>query len=67
MSEAAHTVIGMDHWQPEQLELFDRPEWTRVVGVFDLETTGIDVTHDRIVTAHVGLLDGTGAVVRAHE
>ena len=36
MSEVARTVIGMDHWQPERLELFDRPEWTRVVGVFDL-------------------------------
>lgn len=30
------------------------------MGVFDLETTGIDVEHDRIVTAHVGLLDGDG-------
>ena len=67
MSEAAHTVIGMDHWQPEQLELFDRPEWTRVVGVFDLETTGIDVTHDRIVTAHVGVLDASGRVISARD
>lgn len=30
------------------------------MGVFDLETTGVDVEHDRIVTAHVGLLDGDG-------
>ena len=41
------------------------PSWVRAVGVFDLETTGVDVTADRIVTAHVGLLDADGAVVRA--
>jgi len=41
------------------------PDWVRSVGVFDLETTGVDVTTDRIVTAHVGLLDEHGAVVRA--
>ncbi|WP_460773976.1 exonuclease domain-containing protein [Microbacterium sp. GXF7504] len=41
------------------------PEWVRSVGVFDLETTGVDVTTDRIVTAHVGLLDEHGRVVRA--
>ncbi|WP_228484486.1 exonuclease domain-containing protein [Microbacterium cremeum] len=52
---------------PEQLSLFDSPEWTRVVGVFDLETTGVDVTADRIVTAHVGLLDASGSVVRARD
>lgn len=41
------------------------PRWVDAVGVFDLETTGIDVTTDRIVTAHVGLLDADGAAVRA--
>ncbi len=35
-----------------------------LLGVFDLETTGIDVREDRIVSAHVGLLDGSGAVLR---
>ena len=35
------------------------------MGVFDLETTGIDVTHDRIVTAHVGLLDASGTALRS--
>jgi len=39
--------------------------WADAVGVFDLETTGVDVTADRIVTAHVGLLDASGAAVRA--
>nr|WP_256335871.1 3'-5' exonuclease [Microbacterium sp. cf332] len=43
----------------------DSPDWSRVVGVFDLETTGVDVTSDRIVTAHVGVLDADGAPARA--
>jgi len=60
-------VSGMKPSPPEQLALFDAPEWTRVVGVFDLETTGIDVKTDRIVTAHVGLLDASGAVIRARD
>ena len=30
-----------------------------LIGVFDLETTGVDVREDRIVTAHVGVLDAT--------
>jgi DNA polymerase-3 subunit epsilon len=51
----------------QPLPLFQTPEWARVIGVFDLETTGIDVTADRIVTAHVGLLDQDGAVVRARD
>ncbi|WP_442923418.1 3'-5' exonuclease [Microbacterium sp. JZ31] len=37
--------------------------WTSRIGVFDLETTGVDVTQDRIVTAYVGLLDATGRVI----
>jgi DNA polymerase-3 subunit epsilon len=82
MSEARHTVGGMDRWQPLPLwdddddlvgpsdaEVFapavaDALHWTDAVGVFDLETTGVDVTADRIVTAHVGLL-GPGGAVRA--
>ena len=39
--------------------------WASRVGVFDLETTGVDVTGDRIVTAHVGVLDHDGAVIEA--
>lgn len=62
MSDATHTVIGMD-----QLALWDVPEWSRVVGVFDLETTGIDVTRDRVVTAHVGVLDAAGVVLQARD
>jgi DNA polymerase-3 subunit epsilon len=43
------------------------PEWAQRVGVFDLETTGVDVVHDRIVTAHVGVLGAGGAVESARE
>jgi DNA polymerase-3 subunit epsilon len=57
----------MEHWRAEPLALFDVPEWVRVVGVFDLETTGIDVTSDRIVTAHVGLLDASGTALSARD
>lgn len=37
--------------------------WWEGLGVFDLETTGIDVETARIVTAHVGLIDSTGASI----
>ena len=37
--------------------------WHHELGVFDLETTGIDVETARIVTAHVGRLDGDGRLV----
>lgn len=52
---------------PLPLPLFQRPEWVDVVGVFDLETTGVDVRSDRVVTAHVGLLDASGEVIRARD
>lgn len=52
---------------PEPLPLFQRPEWASVVGVFDLETTGVDVARDRIVTAHVGVIDADGNVVDARD
>jgi DNA polymerase-3 subunit epsilon len=44
--------------------LGERP-WWHALGVFDLETTGIDVETARIVSAHVGLIDVTGASVAA--
>jgi len=37
--------------------------WFDNLGVFDLETTGIDVETSRIVSAHVGVIDANGAVV----
>jgi DNA polymerase-3 subunit epsilon len=39
------------------------PPWASALGVFDLETTGVDTATARIVTAHVGLIDETGAIV----
>lgn len=41
------------------------PAWLTRVGVFDLETTGVDVSFDRVVTAYVGVLDGEGRQVAA--
>ena len=41
------------------------PPWLTRVGVFDLETTGVDVTADRIVTAYVGVLDAKGNEIAA--
>ncbi|MFB7250840.1 3'-5' exonuclease [Microbacterium sp. NPDC056234] len=41
------------------------PDWLTRVGVFDLETTGVDVRSDRIVTAHVGVLDAKGRQIAA--
>lgn len=65
MSEAAHTVSGME--PDPRANPGEAPEWTRVIGVFDLETTGVDVTSDRIVTAHVGVLDAAGTVLTARD
>jgi len=38
--------------------------WERL-GVFDLETTGLDVTQSRIVTAFVGVLDPSGELIES--
>lgn len=43
------------------------PHWITRVGVFDLETTGVDVENDRVVTAHVGLLDADGREIAARD
>ncbi len=43
------------------------PSWLTRVGVFDLETTGVDVTADRVVTAHVGVLDVHGREIAARD
>jgi DNA polymerase-3 subunit epsilon len=39
------------------------PVWCDRLGVFDLETTGIDIETSRIVSAHVGVLDADGVLV----
>jgi DNA polymerase III subunit epsilon len=41
--------------------------WFDTLGVFDLETTGIDVETSRIVSAHVGVIDANGALVEARD
>lgn len=41
--------------------------WNRPLGVFDLETTGIDTREARIVTACIALLDPSGAVIERHD
>ena len=41
------------------------PAWLTRVAVFDLETTGIDVAADRVVSAHVGVLDAEGRQIAA--
>ena len=46
MSEAAHTVRGMKATRVctrAARRAGEPPTWTRVIGVFDLETTGVDV------------------------
>ena len=46
----------------------DRPSpWWSILGVFDLETTGLDVRSARVVSAHVGLLDADGTVMRSRD
>jgi DNA polymerase-3 subunit epsilon len=41
--------------------------WHEELGVFDLETTGIDVETSRIVSAHVGLLNADGLVIERND
>jgi DNA polymerase-3 subunit epsilon len=70
MSDVVHTVTSMEPTHELHAAAGaspHRPSWTRVIGVFDLETTGIDVGSDRIVTAHVGLLDANGSVILARD
>lgn len=67
VSAAADTVWVMEAMHDPSavpLPLFERLPWAQRVGVFDLETTGVDVAADRIVTAHVGVLDEFGTVVQ---
>jgi DNA polymerase-3 subunit epsilon len=39
--------------------------WHETLGVFDLETTGVDVESCRIVTAHVGVIDARGHAIES--
>jgi len=40
---------------------------TPTLGIFDLETTGVDPATDRIVTAYVGVIDEDGTVIDGRE
>ncbi len=60
MSEPPRTVPGMTTRN-------GFPSWLTRVGVFDLETTGVDVRTDRIVTAHIGVLDVHGRELAARD
>ncbi|MFD1721034.1 exonuclease domain-containing protein [Amnibacterium endophyticum] len=65
------TDVGADAvlFELEELveEVAPAPGWAAALGVFDLETTGVDTGTARIVTAHVGVLDEFGQVVERHE
>ncbi len=41
--------------------------WFTTLGVFDLETTGVDIETSRIVSAHVGVIDSDGVVVERRD
>lgn len=43
------------------------PAWAKRLAAFDLETTGLDLRHSRIVTACVAVLDQNGEPVEIHE
>jgi len=45
----------------------DVPTWAATLGVFDLETTGIDPVTARIVSAHVGVLDASGTSIERRD
>jgi DNA polymerase-3 subunit epsilon len=41
----------------------EAPDWSKRLGVFDLETTGLDLSEARIVSAAVAVLDANGEVM----
>jgi DNA polymerase III subunit epsilon len=41
----------------------EAPDWSKRLGVFDLETTGLDLSDARIVSAAVAVLNANGQVV----
>lgn len=45
----------------------DTADWAKQLAVFDLETTGLDVTRSRIVTACVAVLDANGQTTSVDE
>lgn len=58
---------SVQHKASVALATLPRTPWASRLAVFDLETTGIDVRSSRIVTAHVGILDQSGACVERRD
>jgi DNA polymerase-3 subunit epsilon len=44
-----------------------RPSWSKSLAVFDLETTGLDLTQSRIVSAGIAVLDANGQALELRE
>jgi DNA polymerase-3 subunit epsilon len=44
-----------------------KPNWSKSLAVFDLETTGLDLRESRIVSAGVAVLDANGEALELHE
>ncbi len=57
------TDVGVQAEPVSTVPVTAQAGWSSALGVFDLETTGVDTASARIVTAHVGVIDETGAVV----
>jgi DNA polymerase-3 subunit epsilon len=49
------------------MDLQRDPAWYETLGVFDLETTGIDVTTSRIVSANVSVIGPDGAALERQD
>lgn len=50
--------------QPPLFDPEPTTKWTESLLVFDTETTGVDPTQARIVTASLGLMDGAGEILQ---
>ena len=48
-------------------DFVDRPEWSKAMAVFDLETTGLDLREARIVTACAVEIDQDGNITGANK
>ena len=48
-------------------DFVDRPEWSKTMAVFDLETTGLDLREARIVTACAVEIDQDGNITGANK
>ena len=56
----AELVVDLETIDVESIVNVESPAWCEALAVFDLETTGIDIETSRIVSAHVGVINGSG-------